>query len=70
MVFKVFFQENAGETPVRENTKSVYVEGKSERDVRQKLKSLPYNVEFVQVLKDEYLEFEKRNPDFRIMEID
>ena len=68
MIFKVFFQENAAEAPVRENTKSVYVEGESERDVRQKLKSLPYNIEFVQVLKDEYLEFEKQNPDFRILE--
>ncbi|WP_455661111.1 DNA-dependent RNA polymerase subunit epsilon [Pradoshia sp.] len=70
MIFKVFFQENAAEVPVREKTKTAYVEGISERDVRQKLKSLPYNVEFVQVLDAEYLEFEKQNPDFRIMEIE
>ena len=70
MIFKVFFQENAADVPVPEKTKPAYVEGTSERDVRQKLKSLPFNIEFVQVLDAEYLEFEKQNPDFRIMEIE
>jgi len=70
MIFKVFFQEDAAETPVRENTKTLFIEGDSERDVRLKLKSLPYNIELIQAISDEYLEYEKQNPDFKIMEIE
>ena len=37
MVFKVYFQENSKEVPVRENTKALYVEGESVRNVRKKI---------------------------------
>ena len=38
MIFKVYFQEKMSEVAVRENTKTVYVNADSERDVRQKLR--------------------------------
>ncbi|WP_249713238.1 DNA-dependent RNA polymerase subunit epsilon, partial [Bacillus cereus] len=56
MIYKVYSQENANEILVRENTKSLYHEAASEREVRQKLKDRNYNIEFVQLLEGNYLE--------------
>lgn len=38
MVFKVYYQVTISEVPIRENTKTMFVEGESVRDVRLKLK--------------------------------
>ena len=38
MIYKVYYQENMLQVPVRENTKSMYIEADSERSVRAKLK--------------------------------
>lgn len=69
MVYKVYYQESKKEVPVREKTKTIYVEGKSERDVRTKLADRPYNIEFVTVVKGDFLEYEKQNEDFKVLEI-
>lgn len=37
MIFKVLYQESPDEIPVRERTKSMYVEGESVREIRDKL---------------------------------
>ena len=66
MIYKVYYQENKFEIPVRENTKSVYVEASSEREVRAYLKDRNYNIEFVQLLEGNYLEYEKNSPDFKV----
>lgn len=64
MIYKVYYQENKNEIPVRENTKSLYVEGSSEQEVRAYLKDRNYNIEFVQLLEGNYLEYEKNSPNF------
>ncbi|MEH7014571.1 DNA-directed RNA polymerase subunit epsilon [Neobacillus niacini] len=69
MVFKVYFQENIKEVPVRENTMVLYVEGESVRDVRKKVADRGYNVEFVQVVTGAYLEYEQQNEDYKVLEI-
>ncbi|WP_062105265.1 DNA-dependent RNA polymerase subunit epsilon [Bacillus niameyensis] len=69
MIFKIYYQENKDETPVRENTKSVYMEAESERDVRQKLKNQSFNIEFIQPLEGPYLEYEKQSEHFKLQEI-
>jgi DNA-dependent RNA polymerase auxiliary subunit epsilon len=69
MIFKVYFQQSVKQVPVRENTKSVFVEGESERDVRKKLANHDYNVEFVQAVKGAFLEYEQQNEDFKVLEI-
>ena len=69
MVFKVYFQENSKEVPVRENTKTLYVEGDSVRNVRKKISALGYNVEFVQMVNGAFLEYEKQNEDYKVLEI-
>lgn len=69
MIFKVFYQENANEVPVREKTKTLYMEAQSERDVRQKLKERNFNIEYIQPLEGAHLEYEKQSPNFSVLEI-
>ncbi|WP_413365143.1 DNA-dependent RNA polymerase subunit epsilon [Lysinibacillus sp. 3P01SB] len=66
MIYKVYYQENMNEIPVRENTKSLYVEASSEREVREFLKERNYNIELVQLLEGNYLEYERNSQNFRL----
>ncbi len=66
MIYKVYYQESNKEIPVRENTKTLYVEASSEREVRQYLKDREYNIELVQLLEGNYLEYEQASPNFRL----
>ncbi|MFX3624356.1 MAG: DNA-dependent RNA polymerase subunit epsilon [Ectobacillus sp.] len=68
MIFKVFYQQSAAQAPVRENTKVLYIEAESEREVRSKLSSFNYNIEFVQELAGAHLEYEKQSPNFKLAE--
>jgi DNA-dependent RNA polymerase auxiliary subunit epsilon len=69
MIFKVYYQERVAEVPVRENTKTIFVEGESVKDVRKKIADRGYNVEHVQEVKGAYLEYEQQNEDFKVLEI-
>ena len=69
MIFKVYYQQSITEVPVRENTKTLFVEGESVRDVRTKIADRGYNVEFVQVVTGAFLEYERQNEDFKVLEI-
>jgi DNA-dependent RNA polymerase auxiliary subunit epsilon len=66
MIFKVLYQENRAEVPVRENTQSLYVEASSEREVRQHLKDRNYNIEFIQLLEGSHLQYEQASPNFEV----
>lgn len=66
MIFKVFYQDNANEVPVRENTKSIYVEAESEREVRSKLKDRAIMIEFVQLLEGAHLEYEQASENYKV----
>ncbi|MCA0987898.1 MULTISPECIES: DNA-dependent RNA polymerase subunit epsilon [Bacillales] len=66
MIYKVYYQETKKEVPVRERTKSLYVEANSEREVRYKLKERNYNIEFIQTVEDEFLEFEQKSEHFEL----
>ncbi|WP_332650483.1 DNA-dependent RNA polymerase subunit epsilon [Lysinibacillus sp. 54212] len=66
MIYKVYYQENVNEIPVRENTKTLYLEASSEREVRHYLKDRNYNIELVQLLEGNYLEYEQASPNFRV----
>jgi DNA-dependent RNA polymerase auxiliary subunit epsilon len=70
MIFKVYYQESKTEVPVREKTKTIFVEGESERDVRKKLADRNYNIEFVTSVQGEFLEYEKQSEDFKVLEIE
>lgn len=66
MIYKVYYQKNISEIPVRENTKTLYLEASSEREVRHYLKDRNYNIELVQLLEGNYLEYEQNSPNFRL----
>lgn len=70
MIFKVYYQENRFEVPVRENTKSLYVEASTEREVRYHLKDRNFNIELVQLLEGQHLEYEQASQDFHVETLD
>ncbi|MGY3714086.1 DNA-dependent RNA polymerase subunit epsilon [Sutcliffiella cohnii] len=69
MIFKVYYQEQLTEAPVREKTKTVFVEGEAEKDVRIALKDKPYNIEIVIPVEGEYLAYEQQSEHFKVLEI-
>ncbi|WLR52151.1 DNA-directed RNA polymerase subunit epsilon [Bacillus tianshenii] len=66
MIYKVFYQDYQLEAPVRERTKSLYVEAESERKVREKLKGRDINIEFIQSISGAHLEYEQQSEDFKV----
>lgn len=70
MIFKVYYQENRFEVPVRENTQSLYVEAASEREVRNHLKDRNYNIELVQLLEGNHLEYEQSSQNYEVESIE
>ncbi|WP_440895168.1 DNA-dependent RNA polymerase subunit epsilon [Amphibacillus sp. Q70] len=64
MIFKILYQEQENEVPVRENTQTLYYQAENERQVRQALKDRQINIEYIQPLDDEHLAYEKQSEDF------
>ncbi|EUJ40668.1 DNA-dependent RNA polymerase subunit epsilon [Brochothrix campestris] len=60
MIYKVFYQENMIETPLRENTKSLMIEASSVEDVRKKLTNRGFNIEFIELMRDAQIAYEKK----------
>jgi DNA-dependent RNA polymerase auxiliary subunit epsilon len=69
MIYKVYYQENRNEVPVREKTKTMYIKGESVREVRSFLKDKNYNIEYVGLVADAYLEYEQQNEDYKVLEL-
>lgn len=69
MIFKVYYQEEKKFSPQREKTKSLYVEGEDSVSVRRLLaEKTDYNVELIQPLEGNHLDYEKENADFTLVE--
>lgn len=66
MIFKVLYQENANEVPVRENTKALYLEAESEREARKKLADRNILIEYILPVTGKYLEYEKNSVNFKL----
>lgn len=60
-MYKVFYQSNRTDVPVRERTKVLYMEAASLTEVRQKLQDKEYNIEFIQEINGPFLEHEKES---------
>lgn len=61
MIYKVYYQETKVRNPKREETKSLYIEAKSDVDARQRVEeNTPYNIEFVQLLEGKSSRVRKR----------
>ncbi len=68
-VFKVYYQENANEIPVRENTLSLYIEAETAVDVMKYLEPRKYNIELITELSPEHLEYEMKSENFVLEKI-
>ena len=66
MIYKVYYQQSINEIPVRENTKTLYLEASSEREVRHYLKDRNYSIELVQLLEGNYLEYEQNSINYKL----
>ncbi|WP_342525958.1 DNA-directed RNA polymerase subunit epsilon [Chryseomicrobium sp. FSL W7-1435] len=66
MIYKVLYQENPTQVPVRENTKCIYIEADSEREVRKKLSKRPMMIEFVQLLEGAHLAYEQASENYKV----
>ncbi|KIS03061.1 DNA-directed RNA polymerase subunit epsilon [Paucilactobacillus wasatchensis] len=67
MVFKVFYQETKVRNPKRETTHSLYVETDSEAQARIIVeKNTTYNIEYIEGLSKAALEYEQKEPDFKL----
>lgn len=76
MIYKIFYQDNHTQTPRRETTQTLYVDidAKDELDGRIQARQLieektDYTVEFIELLSDNHLEYEKKQDDFTIATI-
>jgi len=69
MIYKVLYQDNPTEIPVREHTKSIYLEASSEREVRSKLKEKNINIEYIQLLNEAHLHYEQQSPFYKLENI-
>lgn len=66
MIYKVLYQERADEVPVRENTHCLYYQADNERQVRVELKDRDINIEYIQPLEGEHLDYEKKSEYFAV----
>lgn len=69
MIYKVYYHENVHQVPVRENTKSLYVEAETEKDVRDQLSGRQMIIEYIQKLEGEHLAYEQASPDFHVEQV-
>ena len=76
MIYKVFYQETKDRSPRRETTRSLYlaIDASSELEGRIIARELveknrpEYNVEYIELLSDKLLDYEKETGAFEITE--
>ncbi|MGV3354132.1 DNA-dependent RNA polymerase subunit epsilon [Streptococcus orisratti] len=76
MIYKVFYQETKTRSPRREQTKALYldIDATDELEGRIKARKLveeetAYNIEFIELLSDKHLEYEKESGVFALTEL-
>ena len=75
MIYKVFYQETKDRSPRRENTRSLYLEVEANNELEGRIKArklveenTDYNIEFIELLSDKHLEYEKEPGTFQVTE--
>lgn len=69
MIFKVYYQETKTRNPKREQTQSLYLEADSAVTARMTVEdNTPYNIELVELLEGNHLDYEKENAAFSLTE--
>lgn len=71
MIYKVYYQEDKTRSPQREKTLSLYIEASSSVEARKVIEdNTPYNIELIQELNGNHLDYEKENTDFTLVEFE
>ena len=75
MIYKVFYQETKDRSPRREKTHCLYldIDASNELEGRIQARKLveentSYNIEFIELLSDKHLEYEKESGIFEVTE--
>ncbi|RRK11596.1 DUF1447 family protein [Lactiplantibacillus garii] len=69
MIYKVYYQETKKRNPQRETTKSLYLEADTEVAARVLVEdNTKYNIEFIEPLEGNFLDYEQKNPEFQLTE--
>lgn len=69
MIYKVYYQEDKKFSPQREKTQSLYIESDSPITARRLItEHTNYNIEFIQPLEGNHLDYEKEHTDFELVE--
>ena len=75
MIYKVFYQETKERSPRRESTRSLYLEVEANNELEGRIKArklveenTDYNIEFIELLSDKHLEYEKESGTFQVTE--
>ncbi|MCV6815833.1 DNA-dependent RNA polymerase subunit epsilon [Streptococcus uberis] len=76
MIYKIFYQETKERSPRRENTQALYLEIDAETELEGRIKArklveekTAYNVEYIELLSDKHLEYEKETGVFALTEL-
>ena len=76
MIYKFFYQETKERNPRREQTKALYLEIDAANELEGRIKTrklveekTPYNVEFIELLSDKHLAYEKETGVFKLTEL-
>ena len=76
MIYKVFYLDPKDRNPRREQTKAVYLEIDAANELEGRIKTrklveekTPYNVEFIELLSDKHLAYEKETGVFKLTEL-
>ncbi|MGT2951323.1 hypothetical protein BU202_08395 [Streptococcus cuniculi] len=75
MIYKVFYQEAKDSTPRREQTRALYLDIDAQTELEGRIiarqlveEHTAYNIEFIELLSENHLEYEKTHADFSITE--
>lgn len=75
MIYKVFYQETKERSPRREQTKALYLEVDAASELEGRIaarqlveQNTAYNIEFIELLSENHLEYEKTHADFKLTE--
>ena len=76
MIYKVFYLETKERSPRREKTRALYLEVEAANELEGRIKArnlveekTPYNIEFIEILSDKHLEYEKESGAFELTEL-
>ncbi|GEL13968.1 hypothetical protein FC15_GL000564 [Lapidilactobacillus concavus DSM 17758] len=69
MIFKVLYQPDQVRNPKREQTQALYLEAASSIEARALVEqNTDYNIELIQELTGNFLDYEQKNPEFKLTE--